>query len=247
MEKIDYINISQEKFKELGLAFEDLFHQEPIKVNAFISQGQMALKHFYMVLVGENANIWKLELSWSFQKNRLLIDDEYRGFSAEIKNSRVITEPYSFHKGRFSQDITIGYESSEHKKLLKQAFANQNKTIQDFVSEIAAVFFMLNILITHLPQKFKEKTEKDTMTVEEKKKGQKKYRSVVYLKHSYIVDSDFKLTKRETKYIIKCPAWGVRGHYRHLKSGQVIFIKPYTKGKERKNLDKYVSKEYKLC
>ena len=30
-----------------------------------------------------------------------------------------------------------------------------------------------------------------------------------------------------------CPAWEVRGHYRHYKSGKVVFVNPYTKGKLR--------------
>jgi len=30
-----------------------------------------------------------------------------------------------------------------------------------------------------------------------------------------------------------CEAWGVRGHYRHYKSGKVVYIQPYTKGSGR--------------
>lgn len=32
---------------------------------------------------------------------------------------------------------------------------------------------------------------------------------------------------------ITCPCWDVRGHYRHYKSGKVVFIKNYEKGKEK--------------
>ena len=32
---------------------------------------------------------------------------------------------------------------------------------------------------------------------------------------------------------IQCPCWEVRGHYRHYKSGKVIFIPAYKKGKQR--------------
>lgn len=32
---------------------------------------------------------------------------------------------------------------------------------------------------------------------------------------------------------ITCPCWSVRGHYRHYKSGKVVFIKNYEKGKEK--------------
>ena len=37
--------------------------------------------------------------------------------------------------------------------------------------------------------------------------------------------------KRKNK--INCPCWSVRGHYRHYKSGKVVFIKNYEKGKEK--------------
>ena len=32
---------------------------------------------------------------------------------------------------------------------------------------------------------------------------------------------------------INCPCWSVRGHYRHYKSGKVIFVKEHEKGKQR--------------
>lgn len=45
----------------------------------------------------------------------------------------------------------------------------------------------------------------------------------------------YKIVKREDvrRYIRHCEAWTVRGHYRTLKSGKQIFIKPFTKGKGR--------------
>ncbi len=39
----------------------------------------------------------------------------------------------------------------------------------------------------------------------------------------------------QSKSSMKCPCWGVRGHYRHYKSGKVVFVKEYKKGKERAN------------
>lgn len=36
---------------------------------------------------------------------------------------------------------------------------------------------------------------------------------------------------------IKCPCWEVRGHYRHYKSGKVIFIPSYKKGKDREQVE----------
>lgn len=42
---------------------------------------------------------------------------------------------------------------------------------------------------------------------------------------------------------IQCPCWEVRGHYRHYKSGKVVFIPSYKKGKQRETV-KPKEKEY---
>lgn len=46
---------------------------------------------------------------------------------------------------------------------------------------------------------------------------------------------------------ITCPSWGVIGHFRHYKSGKVIWVDGYTKGRERHNPDSYQPKEYQLA
>lgn len=46
--------------------------------------------------------------------------------------------------------------------------------------------------------------------------------------------------------IIQCPYWTVRGHYRTLKSGKKVWVRPYAKGKERNNPDQIVAKTYNI-
>lgn len=41
----------------------------------------------------------------------------------------------------------------------------------------------------------------------------------------------------------RCECWGVRGHFRHIATGKVIFIKPFKKGKKRDILEP-ASKDY---
>lgn len=41
-------------------------------------------------------------------------------------------------------------------------------------------------------------------------------------------------------------SWGVRGHSRTLPDGRVIQVRPYRKGKDRKNPDALVNKEYQF-
>lgn len=43
-----------------------------------------------------------------------------------------------------------------------------------------------------------------------------------------------------------CPCWGVIGHWRTYKTGKVVWIAPYEKGKHRGNHLLYQSKEYQL-
>lgn len=47
---------------------------------------------------------------------------------------------------------------------------------------------------------------------------------------TYSITAERSLPKQFTRH---CEAWSVRGHYRHYKSGKVVYIKPYTKGKGR--------------
>ena len=48
----------------------------------------------------------------------------------------------------------------------------------------------------------------------------------------YVNENGLTIQSRGT-HKINCPCWSVRGHYRHYKSGKVVFIKNYEKGKEK--------------
>ena len=74
------------------------------------------------------------------------------------------------------------------------------------------------------------------------RKGRKK--PAVRLYKCYTLKKDWKSAprlKKPVRYL--CPAWGVRGHFRHLKDGREIYVHPCIKGKDR---SKYIGKEYKL-
>lgn len=73
------------------------------------------------------------------------------------------------------------------------------------------------------------------------KKNIRKGRRKVRLLKTYTLIRENPITLPHGHKKITCPCWGVRGHYRHYKSGKVVFIKPYQKGKNRSN---YSPKEY---
>lgn len=72
---------------------------------------------------------------------------------------------------------------------------------------------------------------------------------VVLIKRIIPVDADGNEIKYEStgsgrKYTL--PVWGVRGHPRTLADGRVTYVRPYPKGKDRKNPNALESKEYKF-
>ena len=79
-----------------------------------------------------------------------------------------------------------------------------------------------------------------------KQKG-KKYKPAQKVTVYRIIDCDEPKQKRLERTVKKrewrCLAWGVRGHYRHYKSGKTIFVHAFTKGK---NKEAYKGREYVL-
>lgn len=64
---------------------------------------------------------------------------------------------------------------------------------------------------------------------------------------AFIADHPSKKHDEASNDVVKiwhCPAWEVRGHYRHCKSGKVTYVKPHVKGKLRDTL--VVGREYDL-
>lgn len=81
-----------------------------------------------------------------------------------------------------------------------------------------------------------KRVQKKNFKKKSKGKGQRKIR---LLKSYTLIRTEPIVSYRHGK--ITCPCWGVRGHYRHYKSGKVVFIAAYQKGKDR---SRYTSKEY---
>ena len=55
----------------------------------------------------------------------------------------------------------------------------------------------------------------------------------LYLCKTYTLVKDWEVKIEHKKHNMTCPCWAVRGHYRHYKSGKTVFIRSYTKGKDR--------------
>ena len=91
--------------------------------------------------------------------------------------------------------------------------------------------------------------EVDTKEIRQKKKGNNGKKQSGKKENCINLYKTFKFKEGEKpKRIsreIKCECWEVRGHYRHYRSGKVVFINPYQKGKQRNNVSP-IEKIYRI-
>lgn len=98
------------------------------------------------------------------------------------------------------------------------------------------MFLETNYQALHYADNLEELPEKIYRYKQEKrnKKGKKRTKSVIYKCRQFrinkVADDDYIETPRKTIQR-KTESWGVCGHYRHYKSGKVVFVNPYIKGK----------------
>ena len=84
---------------------------------------------------------------------------------------------------------------------------------------------------------------KENANIEKKKKQSVEHK--IYLLDEivdYVIEKGLTLHSNVT-HKINCPCWSVRGHFRHYKSGKVLFVKDSKKGKKRDKM-KPIDKTY---
>ena len=109
---------------------------------------------------------------------------------------------------------------------------------------IAISFFMVNAFMLNYQDVATDVEERECLNKsEERKPSEPSARGVVRLFKTYTLKKAWKTSVARKHHEIHCPAWGVKGHFRHYKSGKVVFIAPFVKGKEKGN---YRGKDYIL-
>ena len=81
-----------------------------------------------------------------------------------------------------------------------------------------------------------------------------RYKNVVYVSKVYSFSRVGHMSKSELRKEFRCLCWGVRGHFRHVRvrgGVKTVFVRPYLKGKKRREVMQgeegyYVGKKYKM-
>lgn len=149
------------------------------------------------------------------------------------------TEIYLVRRGNeWIKDIVyrIEFDESPYNGMTVYC-SSEEKKYTEIGHDIAQLVLRTMIYIMNTPR---DKITKPKTSIEKKEEIGKTTRIAnsntdkIYLLDE-IVDyvNENGLTILPGKHIINCPCWSVRGHYRHYKSGKVVFIKNYEKGKEK--------------
>lgn len=170
-------------------------------------------------------------------------------FATNQNEGTIMFEKYLFNDKLFKVEVAPIYGEDNklvhnQVKLIFQA-PTMVKTDRQYGRDIE-MFLAVNYFIKNIPSSYQETKKKVSETIEIGKGHNRKYKQVVHLERSYDFQNLDKMSRTHIKHIFTCLCWGVRGHFRHLKNGKVIFIQPFTKGKERANMSAFSEKEYRL-
>ena len=163
-----------------------------------------------------------------------------------------VTDPANYVTKYFCINL-IGQEAEGIKSSL---YVDDNEVgLSDWLNEVisedggtnwewcADAFFIINTFMLHfgdVTMEVETKVANEGTGNRAQRRANK--RNSVRLFKSYKLIKNWK-TQARKKAEITCPAWGVRGHFRHLRNGKVIFVESYIKGRDRAQ---YKGKEYNL-
>lgn len=145
------------------------------------------------------------------------------------------------HNDEWLNDIAYKVVLNEKSKNGFDVYCNSlDKKYTEIGVEIAEIVFRTMLYIMNTPRDKVVKLKIPKEQREEKLKGiSDNNGNKIYLLDEiieYVNENRLRITSSGT-HTINCPCWIVRGHYRHYKSGKIVFIKSYEKGKEKDKMD----------
>jgi hypothetical protein len=148
--------------------------------------------------------------------------------------------------------LTITYKNSlisnDKGKTYSSLTAESNPELFSINTYInaALTYVSINYFIMNCLPAIEVKETKETRTIESKSNGKKTINHVTNLIKHIKLKENFDEIVSSIHHAYTCPAWRVRGHYRHLvKQNRDVYVHPHVKGKMRDQADKIIDKTYK--
>ena len=129
----------------------------------------------------------------------------------------------------------------------RRLLSDEGMHFMEFSREAKAIFMAVQMLSLERPEVMVRETVREERQETVKQKGQyKKVRKTSMVRVIRLTEAAVESLSPRGHHVITCPNWGVAGHWRHYKSGKAVWVKPYRKGRERRNPEAYQPKEYAL-
>ena len=229
----DVVSLSWEQFEKSTNLVEELDQFENLPLNEFAVR-----------LHEKNKD--ELILYYTVHKvaKEVVFSVELPGVSGQIADAFLIREVQNPLTGKTSLKYELEGEAEGEYKEDDPIYAPVSS--MGNIRTVDALFSIFSYVSSFMLNYKDETMDVEERTCEvrsEKKQAKKHHRGSVRLFKSYTLKKGWKTGYNRKKAEIHCPAWGVRGHFRHYKNGKVIFVESYVKGKERA---KYAGKDYVL-
>lgn len=187
-------------------------------------------------LVGAQIKVAFPEAEIEFQEEEIVLrfKDEGSGivwFAAEMVGVKVVEWRSNLDDGDIL-DLRIAAEGE--KKIGLSLLLARDNTVAKCVRKFRALMLFASY--------YKEEVERtkvvERRSIQKKRSGSgKRSNKRMLTVRKYFIDEEI-LSELPRKYERHTDGWGVRGHYRHYKSGKTVWVRPYTKGELSKRDDR---------
>ena len=171
----------------------------------------------------------KMDSRMFFPLNNFILETEFNSGFRRLG----LVELNNFDPMNFTYTDDIGVLKAKRANTLKGFEIEFYKHDDSEVKAPKDYFDMLLIYLTSTMIYIIDKAE-ERRRFEQRENYEYKERELFFLK-DVIKYRKIHPNKKSIQY--RCECWGVRGHLRHLKNGNVIFIEPYKKGRKRDVLE----------
>lgn len=195
---------------------------------------------------------FRIEINWN-DRDKLILDTRM-GLKDSLMKVRVNNIMYHDHKPFKSEatstatmdregNVKLGNMNELCKKIVRakgkkgdlpEGVDAKQYTAEMYLSEVHSVMRYIMYKLENREIIYKESVKEHRPRLTEKtiKQSQKNEGRDIVLN----LDQAITYIKKKGLHKIHCECWGVRGHYRHYKSGKTIFIESYQKGSKRNEM-----------
>lgn len=242
----DVITLNKDSYDKIFNTINPLIENKRILTSDLCDKNKLPLPVVTIKLadMGHHGQSFLYHFSYDIKAN-VLWCDAGRDNGTRIWKTRFNIVDYDDDGKQLDFEPVIIYreDSYQVEKLMNGTIANDGKNTMITIS--LWIFFYVNYFIRILPTCYVKRTSRINEPYTIGKGIHRVTKNRVVLKTTYELSlTHYSLT--HIRHEFKCLCWGVRGHYRHLANGKVVFIKPFRKGKERNNLTAFKEKEYLL-